>query len=764
LAVVVIARYYVQLWSALRHPGDLLALLGDAVWQTLYCAAIGGASLLAGVTIARLWRVLLRAIGSRATALVLLAAALLLVFCFRGRTAFAASLGTVGLPQVPALGEAVARAVSGLCGAAVVLLAAVTLGRAVVAALRLPDASRDERRVLTVTLGFGAIALCASALAVAGLYRPCAVALMMGAVLVAGTMRSALETRGVLREPAGGAVAVVSVPAPAAPGRMDKAWLAIGFLALSFALVGALAPETEYDALWYHLNFPRLWLQAGRPVDLIQELPSLYPMTWEVLFGAGFALGGTIAAKLLHFSCLLVLAATVVLTCRRYAPSCSPYVAVGLLVTAPTVLWEATSAYNDLALAMFAAMACYSLARFAETGARSWLFAAAIEFGLAASTKHLGLVVLAVAAAVLVWDGWRRSLSWSRMIRVVATLGIIAIALPLPWYVRAWHASGNPFFPELFAVFGGGPSTRWDVTAEQGLAAFKTRFGFGHGARALVRLPWDVTVHSALFGGAFGPLWLILIPGCLAGRRGRRFAAIAAVGSLAYMAVWASPVSSLQLRFLVPAAGAFALLAAAGWHRTISNTAIAPPFMRGLAGVALLALAGLNLPPFMTLHEADRARHGWLTHVMRSAPVAVVTGREPESRYLARRVPSYLVWQYANAHLPADASVLTFTDGDNFYSSRPRVAGNSVLAKPAVWTARTSDDVIVALRRLGIGYILFDRRALPQLESYQLPIAGERIQRACATLYDDGRYRLCRVPSASDPSTPPGSAGSRSLP
>jgi len=61
---------------------------------------------------------------------------------------------------------------------------------------------------------------------------------------------------------------------------------------------------------------------------------------------------------------------------------------------------------------MFASVACYALARVSDTGDRAWLTASGIEFGLAASTKHLGLVVLAVAIAVFIWDAWRRNLSW----------------------------------------------------------------------------------------------------------------------------------------------------------------------------------------------------------------------------------------------------------------------------------------------------------------------------------------------------------------
>lgn len=758
-SVLVLGRYYAQLWDSFRHPSDLSAIAISACRQTLYCAVIGAAMSLLTAVAFRVWRVARTRLHRRATPAALTAAGAFAIIWAREHSRVVAALATVHLPHAPAIGEAAARAANGICGALLVALASYTLGRFVVASIRLNSLSTWERRVVVLTLGAGALSMSSLALALTGLYRPFTVALLIGGVLVVGALVSAA------RRDRGGADAPEEARRSVGPVGLDKAWFVLAFLALSFGLVGALAPETEYDALWYHLNVPRLWLEAGRPIDLLQEFPSLYPFTWELVYGAGLTMGGVVAAKLLHFGCLLVLSATAVLASRRYSPACSPYVVVALLVTAPTVLWESTTAYNDLALAMFASLACYALARYAETAHRPWLAVAGLEFGFAAATKHLGLVLLAAALAVLTWEWLRRCVPFARLARVIAIVTVIAIVLPLPWYIRAWHYSGNPFFPELYGLFGGGPSARWNVATERGLDAFKAHFGMGRGVWSLIRLPWDATVHAALFGGSFGPLWLVLIPACVIGRRGDRALTLLAVGALAYMAVWASPLSSFQMRFLVPAAAALAILGAEGWRRLVTAHVDVTPKPRRIAAVALLTIAFLDLPPFITLHEADRVRYsGWLTHVLRTAPVAVVTGRESEMQYLTRSVPSYAVWQYANSHLPADASVLTFTEGDNLYAQRTRYPEDAALMRRAVWEATSDADVFDTLHRLGIEYVIFNRRQLPQLRSYGLRLADDRIQRACATLYDDGRYRLCRLPPASDPSAVTSRAASGALP
>jgi hypothetical protein len=253
-------------------------------------------------------------------------------------------------------------------------------------------------------------------------------------------------------------------------------------------------------------------------------------------------------------------------------------------------------------------------------------------------------------------------------------------------------------------------------------------------------------VRSALFGGTLGPMWMILLPALIASGGMGRPTRLTALGTAAYVAVWASPISSYQMRFLVPIAPALALLGASACHRI----AIASNRVGRNAGAAvqlgLFAVACLNLPPFIALHEPDRVGwSGFLTHVLRNTPLAVVTGRESERSYLSRNVPSYEAWQYANAQLPGDAVILTFSAGDQLYSRRTRIPHDAVMARTAVWTARDAGEAMSALRRLGVTHVLFNRRELPDLEKADLPIASPAVQQACATQYQDHRYRLCRI-------------------
>jgi hypothetical protein len=410
------------------------------------------------------------------------------------------------------------------------------------------------------------------------------------------------------------------------------------------------------------------------------------------------------------------------------------------------MLWESGTAYIDIALALHTAIACYALTRYAEQGELAWGALAALHLGGAAATKHLGVIASIVALTIYVLMTVRSGVRPGPAIRRALLIGVAAALVPLPWYLRSYVASGNPVFPDLFAVFGARPPERWDAVTEHGLAGFKARFGYGRSLADLIRLPWDVTVHGARFGGALGPLFLVLIPAALVLGRSRAALPLA-TGVIAYAAVWASSISSYQMRFLMPLVAPLALLAAAGLEAVSHAAGEWHSRGRQLVTAAVFAIAFLNLPPFIRLHERDR--EGWseyLTHVLRQSPIAVVSGRESEVSYLRRELPSFAAWQAINAEAPENARVLTFAGGDNFYAQRRRVPHDSTMARPVVRVPRDNvGEAIAQLRALGITHVLFDRDELKRLDAYRLAIASPAIQQACVVVYEDRRVRVCRL-------------------
>ncbi len=740
---LIISRYYVQLFRAIAAPR--LPSLADLAGAATPVVLVAGGALLLRLllnTRARTGRRIPRsnrAAGAsggppRTTQAILLVAGIVTMPWLLTWHHLVPALSGLSAPGFPWIGEAAARSGAAFVGGLLVATAAVSGGGVVLRLIGWRTSSRVEHVVFAAVTGVGVVSYGSLLLAWAGIYRPIVVALLIATLMLAGLR---FASHPPLQQPSGDPTGVSITTA---------LWYALTAVALGYGLIAALAPEKEYDALWYHLRLPRLWLEAGRPVDVIHEYISLYPLTWELVFGAGMVLGGTVAAKLLHFACLPLLALLVWQASRRYMPGVSPSAAAALVVTTPTLLWESTTTYVDLALALHAAAACYALVRYADTSERSWAIVAALQFGLAAATKHLGVLVTIVALALFVAAA-RTHAGRMRLLRPAILIAILAAIVPSPWYVRAWAASGNPVFPELFGLFGASPPDRWDAITDHGLALFKTHFGVGRSWADLLALPWNLTVHGALFGGALGPLFLVLLPGLVCTRGHSAALKWLAWGVAAYVAIWASPISSFQMRFLMPIVPPLALMAAAALNAITLRATASLPRGHIIAIGGVMCLGVLNLPPFTALHEADRRGwDGWLTHVLRESPVRVLAGRESEAAYLRREVPSFGAWEAINAQLPAGVRVLAFSGGDQLYAGRPRLSYDATVARGAVWgtDARDAHAAVAALRSLKVTHVLFDRRQLAGAAG-ALAIASPRLLQACMPEYDDGRYWVCRL-------------------
>jgi hypothetical protein len=127
-----------------------------------------------------------------------------------------------------------------------------------------------------------------------------------------------------------------------------------GLVASLSTLTSALAPPTAGDALCYHLEIPKRFVEHAA----VQYLPltdnSLFPFHTEMLYTLALLIGTPVLAQLIHWLIGLLFALTVIelatpLLGRRGARWAA---IVALLV--PGVTNQMTAPLNDLAMALFA--------------------------------------------------------------------------------------------------------------------------------------------------------------------------------------------------------------------------------------------------------------------------------------------------------------------------------------------------------------------------------------------------------------------------
>lgn len=484
--------------------------------------------------------------------------------------------------------------------------------------------------------------------------------------------------------------AIMALAARSFPARdpLALALLGLGAAAAAVVVVMNLVPPIARDELTYHLAVPALYVDAGRSVDLPFIVHAHFPMLLEMLYLPLIAHLPAQSTKYLHLAFGLAAGALVYLfLARRSAPRVA-LAAATLLVTTPTVLALGASAYVDLGLLFFSAVALLGLLRWSESGRRADLLVAALGAGCAAAVKYNGLLVIVLLGGAAVLIGPRRGTL--RAVGDAAVFGAVSLVPLLPWLVRNAFDTGNPVYPLLNTLVGGRP-----LPEPPAVDVFSYRRAlYGEGWLGILSVPLRVFVSGrdgdpARFDGVLNPVFLLGFAAALwrgADRRDRVLGGVAA-GFLGFAFV----STVFRSRYVVPVLVPLALLLAAGaarWRRS----GVPGTVLGGLTVVALV---------FNAAHLAAL----W----NRVDPLAYLLGRQSIEEYVARFVPEYPVTAFANANLPADSRVyLAFLGSRGYYWQRryiydPYLSGTRLCE--TIRNAGSGAEVALLLGRQGITHI-----------------------------------------------------------
>lgn len=125
-----------------------------------------------------------------------------------------------------------------------------------------------------------------------------------------------------------------------------------------------------FDALWYHLTLPKLYLLKG----------SFYFV--PVSFG-------------------LLICLSIFKIAKKYLSQELSLLAVVIFYSNLVVAWESITAYIDLSRTFFELLAFWAIIKWRETKISIWLFYSSLIMGLAISTKLLSFGTLAILAILI---------------------------------------------------------------------------------------------------------------------------------------------------------------------------------------------------------------------------------------------------------------------------------------------------------------------------------------------------------------------------
>ncbi len=538
---------------------------------------------------------------------------------------------------------------------------------------------------------------------------------------------------------------------------------AVAVLLVAVTLPPGLAWMSEfggYDALSYHLQLPKEWLDAGQVKPLRHSVYSAFPSfvetaTLHLWTLASFAPVHDVATAAQWLHAAIAVAAAVVTgalaaallpssasgRARAWATAIGTVGVMGI----PWVTVTGSLAYNDMAPVLFLATAMLAwTAGGAMRAGRSGI-AAGLALGAAAGSKltAVGMVAMPFVAWAIVAaatpDARRR------LVRGAAFAVPVAVAVLVPWLVRNWAAIGNPLFPFL------GDAPGW-WSAEQ-----LSRFAAGHaatpgtGAAGRLAALWDHGFREGIgvapgadpwlpqWGLAFGAGTAAL---AVAAVRLPRTGLSLAAAFLAQCAFWML-ATHLKARFLLPCA--VPLCAAMGLALAPRAAAVAPS-RRAMTGVALaLLLVAWSLQPLLALRLDERMSGGNGALAMRGTLGPAIgllgAGTKSDADALAAAGDAMPLAWWANWRLPAGARLGCEGEADLFWCVTPPSWGTTWDGGPLARALRAHPDdpraAVAAMRAEGITHLAIGESMLARWRTagwLDPALAPDRVRAVAAQL------------------------------
>ena len=358
-------------------------------------------------------------------------------------------------------------------------------------------------------------------------------------------------------------------------------------LTCGWAAIYTAAPELQYDALYGKAALPAIWARTGHMGSLVQHVQFEITGWFQVLATYGHVLGSESVGRYMQLLGLMLAPAAMWWWGRRHNVL-GPLAAI-VVVATPQLFWQASTADDDLLLALCAIALCTAIVQATRAVPGRAPRGLAFALGLAAGAgPSLKLHLTPLFAFLLL--GWivagRRSRSLGERF-AFAALGAAISALP-PLVLR-WLDSGNPLLPAYNNVFR---SPDWLPINETANFPF-----WAHpGSLGPLRAVWDAVTEPTVMAeasvpGAFGLLVGAIVVALVLGWVGRR-------RSRGSMIVWFSLLPAIvfwwaslrYLRYVLPIS-----FVSIGLVLMLIST---PRLSRGVTSIAVVAAVLLTAASF----------------------------------------------------------------------------------------------------------------------------------------------------------------------
>lgn len=513
--------------------------------------------------------------------------------------------------------------------------------------LRAAEISGLEQAAVQFTLGASAISLAWLALGLAGAYRfpISAPLLILGLLLLRKDALAWYRAFGEL-----GAAWRQSKT-------LERFLVLVAAILLLYQLTIALSPAIKWDALTYHLQLPRQYLDAGAFIFVPENPYWGHPQLVELLytFAMGFHGAQTAAALGWSFSVifLLGLVGLVNRQLARIQSAQTPAYTAGWIaavaVTAGyTFRYLAGWAYTDLFSALAGLAALIAFFTWIDSRKAAWFLWASLFAGLAMGTKWTSGVLALGLFAVALLHRRRLDLSWKHWLLG----GGIVLAAVAPWLIKNMLVTGSPVYPYFI-------ETKYISAARMADDPFAVlSMEWWQFALLPIATTWTGVDSAPGFGADLGPLLLLFaLPGFWVYRREVKAQAAALFlipAGLAMLAAALGYIHLLQTRLYYVLLACLAVPAGWGWEWLQRQVLQGVRLRRILSAVLVLVLA--------LIFWQDTYFMGKLT------PLRHILGTQTTQAYLENSVGWHIRAMQTLEGLPSESRILMLWEPRGLYA------------------------------------------------------------------------------------------------
>ena len=481
-------------------------------------------------------------------------------------------------------------------------------------------------------------------------------------------------------------------------------------LILGCTLLTALAPPLKFDALCYHLALPRHYLLAGRMVYVPQIMYWGMPQTAEMMYTWAMSLGGVSAAVVLGWLVgLVTLVGLLGLLVDRLGAG-SAWAGLAALMSGFTLATGLAWGYNDWWVLLFGLGFFICLLLWLDNYTAGFLALAGLLAGMAMSTKYTAGVLM-VCGGMVILSSWK-SLGGRRLLKALFQFGLAALLPLIPWLLKNWLATGNPFYPLLFPA---GAMTSLRLALYQGGEAWGNWL-------EVVLLPVRATLlgieggpgYSASIGPLLAGLGLAsVLSGQAVDERQRLLLRVSAWVAITGILIWiaAGRFSSylLQTRLYLSIFPALVVLAGAG-YAGISRINLGGVRLGRVGGILILLVLG-----FTTFETG--------VQTIKQGASKTILGLSTTDQYLADNLGWFEPAMQALNKLPAGSRILMLWESRSLYCL-PACEPDEIIDR---WlreryegrgsTPATSAEILQAWKEAGYTHLLFHRQGADFIRS-----------------------------------------------